>query len=252
MAFGSDRGGSFDIWVIDVASGTLRQLVDWPGYEYVGAWNADGSAIYFVSDRDSRLADLWLAPLSGAEPARITRDGSVGSVSESRDRQEVFVDIIGEESGRLAHARVLPGGELSTVWDASNSVVALPSPSGESVAILGERTDGAGMHVILVGTPGIGGAGGPPRPILEQPVAFPQAWSPDGTRLLYQTVNSAQGDLWVYTLATGESQLLRATPESEDDAEWLSDGQTIVFTRSQNEERIITSDLTGLLGGRPR
>ena len=66
IAFVSDRGGTSDIWVIDAAGGAPRQVENWPGYEGSPAWSADGKLLYFRSDRDARLGDVWAAPAAGA------------------------------------------------------------------------------------------------------------------------------------------------------------------------------------------
>lgn len=62
LAFTSDRGGTQDLWLVDVAGGEPRQLTTWPGVEATPLWNADGSAIWFVSNHETPILDLWRVP----------------------------------------------------------------------------------------------------------------------------------------------------------------------------------------------
>ncbi len=43
LAFVSDRGGTPDVWVVDVATGALHQLDNWPTTELGPMWSGDGS-----------------------------------------------------------------------------------------------------------------------------------------------------------------------------------------------------------------
>ncbi|MDX8407695.1 MAG: hypothetical protein R8L58_04845 [Mariprofundaceae bacterium] len=54
IAFVRESNGNYDIWMQDVQGGELVQLTNTPYGEFEPAWNADGSKLLFVSNRDSK------------------------------------------------------------------------------------------------------------------------------------------------------------------------------------------------------
>ena len=241
VVFGSDRGGTPDIWVIDAAGGAPRQLVNWPGFEGSPAWSGDGSVIYFNSDRDARLGDLWKVPVSGGEPVRVTKDGSIGGIYTRAGMASVFLDVISARGGQLGLSRVLKDGRLQSVWDKTNvaSFNAI-SPMGDSVVALVEQDDGKLVTMIL---PAAGGAG---RRILK-PNEQVYAWSNDGKWMLYQSTVAGETELGLFKVADGTTRRLTTTPESEYDASFTPDGKTAVFRRRTRLQAIWTTDLAKFL-----
>src|SRR3954466_12971198 len=61
-----------NIWVLDVASGTVRQLTFSTKSDGSPRWAPDGRAIAFLSDRDGAAAQLYRLPMSGGEAEKIT------------------------------------------------------------------------------------------------------------------------------------------------------------------------------------
>jgi uncharacterized repeat protein (TIGR01451 family) len=74
VAFTSDRGGSEDIWVLDVAGGAPRQLTDHPAADSWPTWSPDGKQLAFTSTRDDPAGDIYTMPATGGQPARVTTD----------------------------------------------------------------------------------------------------------------------------------------------------------------------------------
>lgn len=82
IAFSSDRAGTYDLWLLTVETGELRQLTSALGNESEPAWTPDGAALVHVAvpegEADGELHRLTLDP-PGTPPAPIP--GTAGKVS---------------------------------------------------------------------------------------------------------------------------------------------------------------------------
>lgn len=77
IAFMSGRAGHQDVWLVDVASGDVRQLTEATNppdeYRWFPSWSPDGRHIAYVSNRSSRFDDdLWLADVRTGTSERLT------------------------------------------------------------------------------------------------------------------------------------------------------------------------------------
>jgi len=71
LVFQSDRGGSADLYVFDLASGESRRLTDLESDEESPVWSPDGRWIAFHSDREGHH-DLYVIRPDGSELRRLT------------------------------------------------------------------------------------------------------------------------------------------------------------------------------------
>jgi len=132
IVFGSNRSGSFEIWVSDSDGSKPMQLTSFGGWYYTAAphWSPDGRDIYFWSDASGKkslyvisanggkpraLAEdfdgwsrdgkwiyfgskrsgegqLWKKPVSGGDPVQVTRKGFDGGAIESPDGKLVYYE----------------------------------------------------------------------------------------------------------------------------------------------------------------
>jgi len=73
IAFGSNRSGNDDIWVVPANGSTVpTQLTADTASDWVPAFSGDGTEIAFVSDR-SGDADVWVMHAAGTDPRNLSR-----------------------------------------------------------------------------------------------------------------------------------------------------------------------------------
>jgi hypothetical protein len=73
LAYRAFRAGNYDIYVLDVATGTTRQFTFHPGEDWSPRWSHDGSRITFFSTRSGSGpldGHLWTKPADGSGEAR--------------------------------------------------------------------------------------------------------------------------------------------------------------------------------------
>jgi len=237
IAFASDRAGAGDIFVVDAAGGPLKQLEKWPGYEGPVAWGRDDSWIYFISDRDAKLSDVWKVSPAGGEPVRVTRVGAVNSLYGRRGVDALYVTTFGQRSGVFPTSRIEPDGSLHTVWDKSNSFVISISPRGDSLVMVADQPNGKTTGMMM---PASGGQGR----ILLPPSELPGALSEDARYMVYQFRANGANHIGIVTLATGAKRPLTHAADEDAAAEWTPDGKQILFERNHNVARIFVADLS--------
>ena len=93
------------------------------------------------------------------------------------------------------------------------------SPNGELLALGND----AGLWIMPVG----GGAATPLLPVGT--AAHNPGFSPDGTRLVYQSRHSGQWDLWTVELAGDDMRQLTTTDYDEVEPVYWPDGHSVVF-----------------------
>ncbi len=62
-----------DIWIRDIEADTIRQLTDYDGVDRSPMWAPDGKTIFFVSDRETGVFNIWAMDTGGENLRSITR-----------------------------------------------------------------------------------------------------------------------------------------------------------------------------------
>jgi Tol biopolymer transport system component len=217
----SSEGGGSALTVLDLAGAAPRDLLRGNFYARDPVWAPDGSLIAFaVFEPTAQNAG------GGWEVQTVRPDGGAARRIASGERP-----VWSPEGGRIA------------VVDAIS--LTLVDPAGERSAIVAEDVDGYptwspdGRHLAFVKERGVyvvGTDGGTPRRVTREAAGTEvrePAWSPDGSRILYQAVRE-KNDLDLYILPPTGGRVHPITQNDVDDVDpaWSPDGATLAFVRA--------------------
>lgn len=202
----------FDLWIVNADGSAAQRLTNDAANEHDPAWTADGAAVVYSSDKDSR-GDLYQLTLASGAVTRLTRH-FVG--------RAIMPATTGAPPRVAFAAQTLRVGAF---WDyqvhlrgADGATAPLPASAGACWPRW--SPDGARLaHVLLApNTPSVLGVRSGPRLDETRTLTTPglwsyyPAWSPDQAKLVY-SVSPAhhEGEDWdlaVIDIATGAWQRL--------------------------------------------
>ncbi len=84
--------GNSDLWIRDLQADTLRQITRYDGVDRSPVWGKDGNSMYFISDRETGVFNIWKVDFAGKQFTRITHftDGNIFDCSLAPDGSELW------------------------------------------------------------------------------------------------------------------------------------------------------------------
>jgi Tol biopolymer transport system component/imidazolonepropionase-like amidohydrolase len=188
LAYSTDKGGSLDIWLRDLASGETRQLTHFDGAAVSSAWSRDGKSIAFLSQNgglfiaDAKTgetrrvyADLWEPGKPTWGPGDKTIAYAAFKPYSARFREGLSeILTVDVETGKGTYAPVLPHRSLGTRGDDGP----IWSPDGATLAFV------FASRLYVAPVDPTGKFTGPPTPLNDE-VTDAVSYSGDGKLLLY-------------------------------------------------------------------
>ena len=177
-------GGNADVWVSELARGTLTRVTTDEGLDANPLWSLDGSRVAFMSNRNGQLEVFWKsADGSGTAELLLTMEESVSSIylyDWSPDGTTLFLYATLPETGRDVGMVSIegPGTWEPLIQTAAEEWAPTLSPDGRWLAYTSNETGRNEVYVLRF-------------PELEdrRPISvgggYRPTWSPDGRELLY-------------------------------------------------------------------
>ena len=231
LAFTSTRGGAANLFVLDLASGTVTRLTWAEASEELDAWSADGKFLYFASTSEDvgRQTDIFRIAVTGGQPMAISRETFLGE----------FQAAPSPDGGRIAlMARGLSNGQW---WRNGHSHI------DETELWVRALAEGGTYRRILPG---------------GEKHAWPM-WSRDGQAITYMSDRGGTENLWRVGMGEGAApeQLTRFTDGRLLFPAMAANGGGIVFERdfavwrydpATGQSAAVPITLRGAASGTPR
>jgi serine/threonine protein kinase len=200
IAYASDHGGNFDIWVQAVDGGQPRQLTRSPAPDTQPAWSPDGKSIVFRSERDP--GGLYRVSSEGGPETQLTSFG-VHPVWSANGKQVLFRASTHAGGHTALHSVSADGGEppheVAQAFSRSGNWTWLaPHPDGRVSAIGLHLKSGQGFYTASSGGGGVvasrPGKDGQWTQLAQTAQRF--QWNADGTALYLEAVLNEVRNVW--------------------------------------------------------
>jgi len=230
------------LWLVEPATGrgTQAPVGQLPSV-IAPASSPDGSRIAYFAEDDEGVPQLWVRPILGGEPVRVTdqRDVLPSRVRWAADGDELLYVA----SGRVWRVTLATGQPREIPFTASVAFqreeptlppVRFPDPGTEQPARghmgLALSPDGSRIALLVLGRLWVWPPGAAPRAITDVPItaAWP-SWSPDGREIAWSAGAEGAEDIFVTDLGTGRTRRVTSLGGTAARPSWSPDGRRIAF-----------------------
>ena len=258
IAYSSNRGGKFDIWVQQVSGGDPVQITKGSGHNWQPDWSPDGKFIAYRSE--NREGGLFVVPALGGEglerriapfgyyprwspdssqilfqttPLAVANRFYIANLSGSPP-QEVLRGLF-PDSVALVSAAWHPDGKRITAW-AWDSASA-PIPTFWTAPIVGGKAIRTEIPVELMRQVGEAGSR---REWWTTDFKF--SWAPSGKAIYFERTSRAARNIWrmsvdPQTLRAGAIERVTTGPGLDTELSLSADGKKLAFTGESRRTR---------------
>ncbi len=234
IIYGSNAGGSFDVWMVGPDGADRKQITSDSGVNIFPTVTADGRYIVFSSNRGNTVNtfNIWRTDLDGSNAKQLTNGSGDLWPDCSPDGQWVIYASVGAGKPTLWKVGI-DGGEPKQLLD-KLSMLPSVSPDGELIACnYWNEQQGSQTGIAIIPF-----EGGQPLKILNLPQGIVR-WTPDGRALTYIDNRAGVSNIWSQSIDGGPpKQLTDFKNDQIFEFNWSRDGKRLAWTRG-----IITNDV---------
>ncbi len=245
MLFASERSGNFDIWEMDLsAPEKLTRLTDNRAADVEPRWSHDGKHIVFSSGRDdpNGINEIYTMNSDGSDQKRLVawpNSYEWGAVYSTDDKWIAFTTT---KDGKYEIYLVPADGSAAPLNLTQNDFLdSYPdwSPDGRWLAFVSDRSGNYDIWKMDVqaclAARQEGAAKDDPRCNATQLTTNPDddffpRWSPDGKRIVFESRQNSNRDIYVMDADGGNVARLTTDPERDTTPFWVDDGRFIVYS----------------------
>jgi Tol biopolymer transport system component len=242
VAFVSNHGGQWDLYVGLVTGGDVVRLTNTPEVEAQPRWSPDGSRLLFARTNERGLQDLWLMSALGGTPHQVVADGSQPNWSPD-GRSIAYV------SGRRIW--ICEGtGENPRAVTTAEPMLFHNQPAfahdGRSLAFVRKTTGPYGeLMVTDIKT-------GKARPVTHDgALAWSPVWSPDDKSIYFTSSRGGTMNIWKVPSASGTPEPITAGQGADMEIDLSTDGTRLIYSSFRSNVNLAEVSLApGSLGQR--
>jgi len=243
VVFSSTRDGNYEIYVANADGSGPSRLTNHPAEDRFPAWSPDGTRIAFVSDRDGN-PEIYVMNADGSSPTRLTSDSALDGLPAWLPDGRRILFVRRRADGAQLYLMNADGSNLAQLTHGP-AVHFMPavSPDGAKIAFTSNLDGAFGIYVA--------NADGSNPVRLTQGMDGDPVWSPDGTRIAFES-GREDGTSDVYFMNADGSNRVQLTRGSTGNLlpAWSPDGAKIAFQTNRDgdwEVYVMNADGTGLV-----
>ena len=236
------NSGPFGIYRVFLDTLERRRLTQAP--LGAGDWrfevSPDGSTLAFIRDEKRGIADLYVVPVAGGEPRRLTNwNSTIDGLSWTPDGREIVYSVAEPAAGRLwrIHANSATPGRGSPVADipapAMNPSISRPTPGQPARLAFQTITRDVDLYLMDLDASLVNDT------IESQPfwnstrIEGSARFSPDGSRIAVSSFRSGAQEIWVAGRdGSGLQQVTTLAAQGVWVGGWSPDGRRVAFEAS--------------------
>ena len=236
------NSGPFGIYRVFLDTLERRRLTQAP--LGAGDWrfevSPDGSTLAFIRDEKRGIADLYVVPVGGGEPRRLTNwNSTIDGLSWTPDGREIVYSVAEPAAGRLwrIHANSATPGRGSPVADipapAMNPSISRPTPGQPARLAFQTITRDVDLHLMDLDARLVNDT------LESQPfwnstrIEGSARFSPDGSRIAVSSFRSGAQEIWVAGRdGSGLQQVTTLAAQGVWVGGWSPDGRRVAFEAS--------------------
>jgi len=254
ILFSSNRSGNIDLWMVERATGELRQVTDDPAHDWDPAFSPDNRHILWSSSRGGHM-EIWISNLDGSGARQVSHDGrDAENPTMTPDGQWIVYASASDE--KMGLWKIRPDGTEATSIHKGTDLIPEVSPDGRYVLFSFIRGMDYVIKIVELETGEI-----VPFEIKislsqrNQDVVFGRArWTPDGGSIVY-VGQGPKGESGIYVQDFAPGQDTHTTRRavagfsnrySSESLGVSPDGKSVVVSTIFNRRTIEMADLLDL------
>ncbi|HET9401855.1 MAG TPA: protein kinase [Candidatus Acidoferrales bacterium] len=244
VAFLSNRGGDFNLYVGLLSGGDLVQVTHDSNLKAGPAWSPDGATLAFSRMNSSGTWDIWETPSLGGTSRRVIQNANDAAWSPDGTQlayangEDHGIWVAGA-SGENAHRITMPDGKAGN-WRYTEPRF---SPDGGKIAFSSRGNGPYGeLNVFDLRSGNLHAI------TSDGALALSPVWSPDGRFIYFGSSRGGTMNIWKIAATGGDKEQITSGQGDDAQLDLSQDGNKIVFSTWRQKINLTEIDLAGKPG----